>query len=382
MGNRVALLGVGVTEFEKEPSRKMDETGREAALAALEDAAMNYGDIEIGFVGNVYRSAMAPLIFYGLAKTGIPIMRVDIACASATRSIQLAGYLIRSGAYDTCLVVGVEMMPGGMVPWPVTPEILSPNHEMMFDTMMGLITMPGTYAYKAVRYMHDYGAKPEQFAQVAVKNHRNSCLNPRAMFNKEITLDAVMGSRMICHPLTLYQCCANSNGAAAVVLCSEEKAKRYSGKPVFLSGWGETSMKFDPDDPVESTLSEGDTWGAARKAYEESGLGPGDVDVVQVHDAFSAAEILQIEALGICPRGEGALFTWEGNTEIGGRVPVNTDGGLIGCGHPVGATGCRMVAEIYWQLKGQAGPRQVAGARVGLVQNSGLGASNVLVMER
>lgn len=381
MSERIAVLGVGVTRFGKSPSAHMDELAREAALQALDQATMSFGEIEMGFVANVYQSAMAPLLFYGLAKTGIPITRVDIACASATRSVQLAGYAMRCGAYDTCLVIGAERMPGGMVPLPIDSGLLSINHQMNFDRAMGLFTMPGAYAYKAVRYMEEYGARPEQFAQVSVKNHRNSCLNPRAMYQKEISLEEVMGSRMICYPVTLYQCCANSNGAAAVVLCSERKARKYTDKPVFISGWGEASMKFDSRDPVESSLSDGDTRAAAQKAYHESGIGPRDADVVQVHDAFTVGEILQIEELGICPRGEGAAFTSEGNTELGGRVPVNTDGGLIGCGHPVGASGCRMIAEVFWQLRGEAGSRQVEGARVGLVQNSGLGASNVMVLQ-
>lgn len=381
MSEKVAVIGAGVTRFEREPSRKMDEMAREAALLALEDAGMSYRDVQAGFLSNVYRSGMAPLVYYTLAKTGIPVTRVDIACASATRSIELAGYMIRSGAYDNCMVLGVEMMPKGMVPWPVDPEYLSTDSDMLVDTMMGLITMPGAYAYKAVRYMDQYGARPEHFAQVSVKNHRNSCLNPQAMYQKEMTLDQVVDSRMICYPLTLFQCCANASGAAAVILGSEKEAKRRARRPVWLTGWGEASARFRDDDPVETSVSDGDTETAARKAYEASGAGPGDVDVVQVHDAFSAGEVLQVEALGLCPKGEGAVFSYEGNTEIGGRLPVNTDGGLLGCGHPVGATGCRMVNEIYRQLKGEAGRRQVEGAKVGLVQNSGLGASNVLVME-
>lgn len=381
MSERVAVLGVGVTKFEREPSRKMDEMAREAALLALDDAGMRYRDIQAGFLGNCYRSGMAPLVYYTLAKTGIPVTRVDIACASATRSIELAGYMIRSGAYDTCMVLGVEMMPKGMVPWPVDPEYLSTDSDMLVDTMMGLVTMPGAYAYKAVRYMHLYGAKPEHFARVSVKNHRNSCLNPQAMYQKEVRIEDVISSRMVCYPLTLFQCCANSNGAAAVILASEKEAKRRTADPVYLTGWGEASAKFSFDDPVESSVSDGDTASAARKAYQESGVRPEDVDVVQVHDAFTTGEILQIEALGLCAQGEGAVFSYEGNTDIGGKVPVNTDGGLIGCGHPVGATGCRMVCETYRQLKGQAGKRQVEGAKVGLVQNSGLGASNVLVLQ-
>ncbi|MFH1150742.1 MAG: thiolase family protein [Actinomycetota bacterium] len=382
MSDKVAVLGAGVTLFERQATRRLDEMASEAVSLALRDAGLSYGDIEVAFVANAYRSGSAPIVFYKLSRTGIPITHIDIACASGTRSVQLAGHLIASGAYQTCLVVGVEMMPGGMVPWPIDPEAVSLYHEMMFDTVTGLLTMPGAYAYKAVRYMHDFGATPEQFAHVAVKNHRNSCLNPNAMYRKEFSIEEVLGSRMICYPLTLFQCCANSNGAAAVVLSSESLARRHTSQPVLLSGWGETSMRFDPVDPVESHLSEGDTVAAAAGAYEMSGAGPGDADLAQVHDAFSAAEVLQIEALGLCGKGEGAAFTAAGNTEIGGRIPVNTDGGLMGCGHPVGASGCRMVAEVCSQLKGQAGARQVEGARLGLVQNSGLGASNVLVLER
>ena len=381
MSSRVVVLGAGMTRFEREPSKCMDEMAREAALLALKDAGMDFGDIQMGFVGNVYQPGTAPLVFYSLAKTGIPITRVDIACASASRCAQLAAYLIEAGAYETCLIIGVERMPKGMVPMPIGPGTLSLRHEMMYDGLMGLITMPGAYAYKAVRYMHQYGARPEHFAQVAVKNHRNSCLNPNAVYREEVSLEEVLGSRMISYPLTLYQCCANSSGAAAVVLCSEERARRHASKPVFLTGWGEASMRYDEEDPVEASLSDGDTGQAARRAYEKSGLGPEDVHVVQVHDAFSFGEIIQIEALGLCPKGEGAVFTWEGHTGLGGRIPVNTDGGLIGCGHPIGATGCRMMAEIYWQLKGEAGPRQTGNARVGLLQNSGLGASNVMVFQ-
>jgi acetyl-CoA C-acetyltransferase len=214
-----------------------------------------------------------------------------------------------------------------------------------------------------------------------VKNHKNACLNPNAMYQSEMSLEEVLSSRMVSYPLTLYQCCANSSGAAAVVLCSEKKARQYTNNPVFLTGWGEASIKFKHDDPVESTLSEGDTEGAAKKAYERAGIGPEDVNLAQVHDAFTSGEIVLLEELGLCPKGEGAIYTWEGKTEIGGKIPVNTDGGLLGCGHPLGATGCRMIAETYWQLNGQAGRRQVENAKIGIVQNSGLGGTNVMVFQ-
>jgi acetyl-CoA acetyltransferase len=381
---RVAVLGVGLTKFIRDEAEfKIDEAASQAALSALRDARMRYKEIEMALCGNIYQTGAAPMVFYPLGKTGIPIARIDIACASASRAIQHAAYMIEAGAFETCLVVGVERMPKGMVPMPIDPQALSPKNEILLDGLMGLVTMPAAYAHKATRYMHAFGAKIEHFAQVSVKAHKNGCLAPHAMYQKPIALEEVVNSRMIAYPITLYQCCANANGAAAVVLASEKKAKSYTNKPVYLSGWGESSMHYKKGDPVESFLNDGDTRLAARKAYEMAGVGPEDVDVVQLHDAFAPGEVFQIEALGLVPEGEGWRFVQEGHTEIAGRMPVNTDGGLLSCGHPVGATGARMVAELVWQLRGQAGARQVKDgrAKVGLLQNSGLGASNVLILQ-
>ena len=380
MDGKVTVLGVGVTKFEREPTKGIDEVAQEAALMALKDAGMSYRDIQVGFCGNSYQVAAAPIVaFYPLAKTGIPITRLDIACTSSSKGIQLGAHLIEGEAYDTCLIIGIERMPKGLIPLPIGPDTLSLHNDWANDALMGLITMPAAYAYKAVRHMHLYGTKPEHFAQVSVKNHRNGCLNHNAMYQKAMSLEEVLNSRMIAYPLTMYQCCANSNGATAVVLCSERKVNQYTTKPVFLTGWGEASIKYTKGDPVETSLSDGDTKLACEKAYEKSGIGPEDVDVIQVHDAFTSGEVLQLEALGFCPEGEGGIFTWEGNTEINGKLPVNTDGGLLSCGHPKGASGGRMVAELVRQLRGQAGPRQVKSPKVALLQNSGIGASNVMV---
>lgn len=381
MNNRVVVLGAGQTKFEKETDKKMDDMAIEAAMLALDDAGMNYSDIEMGFVGNVYQPGIAFLLYYGLGKTGIPITRVDIACASSSRCIQLGAYLVEAGAYETIMIVGVEIMPKGMVPMPLDPAIISIDSEFMFDAVTGLMTMPGAYAHKAIRYMHEYDAKPEQFASVAVKNHKNASLNPKAMYKKELTLEEVMQSRMVSTPLTLYQCCSNSSGAAAIILTTEKKARKFTTKPVYLAGWAEASISYTKDDPVKTSLSEGNTEMAAAKAYRKAGIEPSSVNFAQVHDAFSFGEIFQIEELGLCPKGEGASYAWQSKTDINGSIPVNTDGGLLGCGHPIGATGSRMVAETCLQLKGLAGTRQVSKAKVGLIQNSGLGATNVLVFQ-
>ncbi len=381
MSNKVVVLGVGQTKFEKEPQKKMDDMAIEAAMLALEDAGMNYGDIEMGFVGNVYQPGIAFLLYYGLGKTGIPITRVDIACASSSRCIQLGAYLVEAGAYEAIMIVGVEIMPRGMVPMPLDPAVISIDSEFMFDAVTGLMTMPGAYAHKAIRYMYEYDARPEQFAKVAVKNHKNASLNPNAMYQKELSLEEVMQSKMVSTPLTLYQCCSNSSGAAAIILATEKKARQFTSKPVYLTGWAEASISYTKDDPVKTSLSEGNTEMAAKKAYKKAGIEPVNIDIAQVHDAFSFGEIFQIEELGLCPKGEGANYVWQGKTDITGSIPVNTDGGLLGCGHPIGATGSRMVAEIYLQLQGLAGARQINNAKVGLIQNSGLGATNVLIFQ-
>ena len=380
----VVILGVGGTKFIRDESAfKIDQAGRQAAIMALKDAGMRYSDIQMGLCGNIYQTGASPMVFYALGKTGIPIARIDIACASTSRAIQHAAYIIEQGAYDTCLVIGVERMPRGLVPLPIDPQSLSSQSEFLCDGLMGLVTMPGAYAHKTTRYMYDYGAKPEYFAKVSEKSHRNACLNPNAVYQKPVSLEEILNSRMIAYPITLYQCCANANGATAVVLSSEKKARQYTTTLVYLAGWGEASMRYQKGNPVESSLSDGDTSLAAKRAYKMAGIGPEDVGVVQVHDAFAPGEIFQIEALGLVSVGQGAILTWEGHTEVTGKLPVNTDGGILSCGHPVGATGGRMVAELIWQLRGQAGPRQVKSRKpkVGILQNSGLGATNVALLK-
>jgi len=231
----------------------------------------------------------------------------------------------------------------------------------------------------AQRHMADYGTKPEHFAQVSVKSHRNAVHNPYAQYRIAITLDEVLHSRMVCDPITLYQCCPTSDGASAVILASEKFARSRTASPVRMRAWAGGSPMYTSG---REGLGEGPTEIVARKVYEKAGIGPADVDVTQVHDAFTPGEVLTIEELGYVPHGEGGPFVWEGGTEITGKFPVNTDGGLLSRGHPMGATGGAMVTEIVRQLRGEAGARQVADARVGLVQNAGIGGVNVMVFEK
>ena len=372
-GTRVVILGVGLHPFGRFPEKSMTDLGRTAALEAMKDAGVSYNDIQAGYCGRVVASTGVGLnIFEELGSTGIPVTNVELACASSSRAAELAATAIKAGVHDMCMVVGVEKMPRGMLDLG-----RSGGGGMSFAGAMGLALLPGEYAMQARRHMALYGSKPEHFAQVSVKSHKNGCLNPNAQYQVQLSLEEVMNSRMVADPITLYQCCPTSDGASAVVLCSEETARRYTTKPVYLA----VSMGATPIyTPGELQLSEGPTAWLAKKVYEKAGLGPEDVDVAQCHDAFTPGEVLTVEKLGFCKEGEGGVFVWEGNTEITGKKPMNTDGGLLSRGHPMGATGGAMITEIVRQLRGEAGPRQVANAKVGMIHNAGVGGIQLSIL--
>jgi acetyl-CoA acetyltransferase len=367
-GGQIAVVGVGLHPFGRFPDKGVEDLGREAGLAALQDAGLSYKDVEAGFLGRVtpVGIGVGQRVFGELGLTGIPVTNVELACASSSRAAMLAGELIRSGAVEVAMVIGVEKMGRGM---------LQPGSARSYQSLLGLTVLPGAYAMMARRHMHLHGTKAEHFAQVSVKSHKNAVENPYAQYRVAVTLEEVMNSRMIAEPITLYQCCPTSDGASAVVLASEKRARQLSTQPVYMTAWAGGTPIFDPKEPG---LSEGPTAPLARKVYEASGFGPDDVNVCQVHDAFSPGEIFTIEELGLVKPGEGGPFVWEGGTEITGRIPVNTDGGLLSRGHPMGATGGAMITEVIRQMRGQAGARQVKGAKIGLVQNAGIGGVNVL----
>jgi benzoylsuccinyl-CoA thiolase BbsB subunit len=375
--NRVVVLGVGLIRFGRYPDKSAEDMGREAGLAALEDAGIDFKDVQAGFHARVQSMVAAGTNMFGqLGQHGIPVTNVELACASSSRGALLAADLVRGGLYDVCMVIGVEKMGRGMLGSGGGGGTGVAGGS--YPIQMGMFIMPGLYAMMAQRHMHLYGTKKEHFAQVSVKSHRNGVLNPNAQYQKELTLEEIMESRMIADPITLYQCCPTTDGASAVILCSEKYARQHTTKPVYLTAWaGGTPMYVSG----EAELSEGPNAVLARKVYEASGLGPQDVDVVQLHDAFSPGEVLGVEELGFCQPGEGGPFVWEGQTEIGGKVPVNTDGGLLSRGHPMGATGGAMIAEITRQLRGEAGPRQVKDPSVGLLHNAGLGGVNVMAFQ-
>jgi acetyl-CoA acetyltransferase len=254
------------------------------------------------------------------------------------------------------------------------PEIADMAEIDKLQRSMGLLSLPSKYAMIARRHMAEYGTTIEQLAQVSVKNHRHGALNPYSQYQHELTLEEVLHSRMIADPLNLYQCAPTGDGAAAIVLCAKDQLPKYAGRtPVTMAGAALASQVFVRDDP---TSIDAYTVKAANEAYEMAGCGPKDLDVVELHDCFSIAEICHYENLGLCPKGEGGRFLDEGETTLGGRIPVNPSGGLLSRGDPTGATGLAQVVEIVWQLRGEAGRRQVQGARVGLTHNlTGLACS-------
>ena len=373
----VVVLGVGLTKFQRD-MRDVVEMGQEAGQAALKDAGVDPKDIQMGFCGHVNQcSGTGMSIFNSLGISDIPVTNCEVACASASRGAMFAAEMISAGACDMAMVVGVERMPRGLVPAVgEMPDFGSFPLEMM----LGLMPMPGAYALMARRHMAVHGTTVEHFAKAAEKAHRNGSLNPNACYPQIYTLEEILNSRPIADPITMYMCSANANGATAVVLCSPEKAKQYTTNPIFLSGWQGSTPKYDKENPE---MEDCDVRWAAEKAYAMAGLGPEDMKVCQLHDAFSPGEILIIEKLGFCPEGEGGPFVWEGNTEITGKIPVNTDGGLVSCAHPIGCTGLRMVTEITWQMRGVAGKRQIpTPVNAGVLDNAGAGGGNVMVFKK
>jgi len=373
----VCIVGVGMHKFMKPGNNSVTEMGREAILAALDDAGANFGDIEAGFCGRVAEITGTGVGVFGeVGQTGILIDNVEKACASASTAVRMATWVIGAGLYDVVLCAGVERMFRGLLGAP--PSEARAN----YGQLLGLGIMPGEYALRARRHMSEYGSIREQFAQVSVKSHKNAAMNPYARYQTPMTLEEVVNSRMIADPITLYQCSNNSDGATAAVVCAKEVAHRFRGKPVTVAGWASGTPEYSPVG-VGGDVAEGFIARLGRDAYERAGVGPGDIKVCQVHDAFSSGEVFAVEELGFCPNGEGARYIWEGKADIGGEVPVNSDGGLLGRGHPIGATGIAQIAEIVHQLRGEAGQRQIPNdPKVGMTHNVGVGGCNVFIFTR
>ena len=359
----VVILGAAMKRFGRYQESIID-LGAECSLNALKDAGVAWKDINAAYCSHVLMGVtVGQFILMPLGPTGIPIFNVDNGCAGGTTAMILARQAIGAGIYDIVLIVGIQKMGKGVL----GPEILDLPETDRIQRNMGLLSLPSKYAMIARRHMEEYGTTVEQLAQVSVKNHKHGALNPYSHHQREFTLEEVLGSRMISDPLTLYQCAPTGDGVAALVLCAEDIAQKYSSKPkVKMAGAALCSQVYVPDDP---TSIHAFTIKASREAYEMAGCGPEDLDVIELHDCFSIAEICHYENLGLCAKGEGGRLVDEGVTEIGGRIPVNTSGGLLSRGDPTGATGVGQVVEIVWQLRGEARKRQVPDAKVGLTHN-------------
>ncbi len=373
----VAIIGTGMTKFGELWQKSMRDLFVEASLKAIDDAKVDHIDgLYVGcmssglFVGQEHLGAlMADYLGYG----NIPAVRVESACASGGFAFRQGFLDVASGMSDIVLVGGVEKMTDGA---DVT-YALATAADQEYEVYYG-ITFPGIYAMIANAHMKEFGTTREQLAMVAVKNHKNGSLNPNAQFPSPMTIDTVLKSTMVADPLRLMDCSPVSDGAACVILCPLEIAKQYTDQPVKVIGSGAASDTLALHQR-KSLTTLNSVKIAAERAYKMAGVRPEDVNLAEVHDCFTIAEIVITEDLGFVPKGKGGEAVEKGLTALNGKIPINTSGGLKSKGHPVGATGVAQVIEIYEQLRGRADKRQVKNARIGLTENmGGSGASAVV----
>jgi acetyl-CoA acetyltransferase len=376
---RVAVVGVGVTRFGKH-DRSSAELFAEAAREAIQDAEIAPDRIQALYYGNVTGGEgerqlhASPLAASLLGLPAIPTTRVENACATSHAAFRHAVMEVASGVSDVVLVGGGERVLH--IPTDHATEYFAYCSDAAWEQPLGL-TFPGVFALIARAHMDAHGTTEAQMAHVAVKNHRHGALNPKAQFQKEIALETVLRSAYVADPLKLFDCCPFTDGGAALVLASEEVARRHR-RPVWVlaSAAASDSMLIQDKRDLSRVLA---TERAAQAAYRQAGLSPEDVDVVELHDCFTIAEIVATEGLGFFEPGTGGVAAEKGWTSLGGRLPVNPSGGLKAKGHPIGATGAAQIAEIVTQLRGEAGRRQVDGARVGLTHTLGGNTATVLV---
>nr|QDP42312.1 sterol carrier protein [Ectropis grisescens] len=393
MGRKVFVVGVGMTKFIK-PTTGGDypELGKEAVVAALADARVRYTDVQQAVCGYVFGdSTCGQRVLYQVGMTGIPIYNVNNNCSTGSNAIFLAKQLVEGGISDVVLAVGWERMAPGALGGGTFTDRTNPldRHTLKMAEITELTGAPMTAQYfgnAAIEHMKKYGTTELHLAKIAAKNHRHGAKNPRAQGRREYTVEEVLNSRKIYGPLTKLECCPTSDGAGAAVLMSEEAVIKYGlqDKAVEIIG-----MEMATD--TEAVFTENSlmkvagydmTALASKRIYEKTGVSPKQVDVVELHDCFAANELITYEGLQLCGEGEAGKFVDAGDNTYGGRVVVNPSGGLIAKGHPLGATGLAQCAELVWQLRGEAGERQVPRARIALQHNLGLGGAVVITMYR
>lgn len=373
----VAIVGAGMTPFGELWESSLRQMFADAAMEAL--ASVGADHLDAIYVGNmsggqfVGQEHLGPMMAEQIGMSGVPAMRVESACASGGMALRMAYLDVASGQSDMVLASGVEKMTDGADATNVLATAADQENEVYHG-----ITFPGLYAMMARAHMEQHGTTLEDMAWVAVKNHRHGALNPKAQYRKEVTVEQVLGSAAVADPLRLLNCSPVSDGAAAVLVVPLDRAAEFTDAPVQIIGSGVATAPMALADRADLTRLDA-VRQSAERAYEAAGIGPTDIDLAEVHDCFSNAEIMCIEAMGLTGDSDPAKAAESGYTALGGTRPVNTSGGLKAKGHPVGATGIAQAIEIFEQLRGEAGDRQVADAHIGAAQNmGGSGASSVV----
>ena len=393
MGRKAFVIGVGMTKFEKPGSKEWDypDMGREAGEKALADAGLGIDDIEQAAVGYCAGdSTCGQRAFYELGTTGIPIYNVNNNCSTGSTALFMAKQFVEGGLAECTMALGFEKMEKGSLGIKYTDRVNPMDkHAQAMIEKRGFEKAPPAaqfFGNAGREHMEKYGTTAEHFAKIGWKNHKHSVNNPYSQFQDEYSLEDILNAPKVFGPLTKLQCCPTSDGSGAAIVASEDFVRKHGleGQAVEILGQAMTtdfSSSFDEKSMIKMVGSDM-TKAAAQKVYEQSGFGPENVDVVELHDCFSCNEMITYEGLGLCPEGKGGEFVDSGAQTYGGQVVVNPSGGLISKGHPLGATGLAQCAELNWQLRGEADKRQVEGAKLALQHNLGLGGAAVVAMYR
>lgn len=375
----VYVLGVDMIKFGRFPERTVPDLASEAALLALDDAGLSIQDMQALYCGNLGQASamVGQRVLQEIGQTGMPVVNCANACATGATAFREAWTSIKAGLYDVVLAVGVEQMGKGLLGGG------GAGKGIPKEGLLGSGTMPAVFAEAGMEHARKYGTTFEQFAKISVKNHHHSTMNPKAMYRIETPLEEVMNAEMISYPNSKLMCSVNVDGSAAAVLVSEKKAKELGmERAVRVKASVITSDPYQERDLVMPDVNTC-TRKAANEAYEMAGIGPEDLDLVELHDCFATAEMLHYENLGLCEDGQAGRMIDEGDVALGGKIPVNVSGGLLSKGHPLGATGIANIYEVCTHLRGEAGERQVEDAKIGLTHVIGLGsACGIHILEK
>ncbi|UUZ70356.1 lipid-transfer protein [Polaromonas sp. P2-4] len=390
MQRAVHVVGVGMIPFTKPgASDPYTVMGARAAKLALDDAGVDYAEVQQAYVGYVYGDSTAgQAAIYGVGLSGIPVFNLNNNCATGSSALFLARQAVESGMVECAIALGFDqMVPGALKgayddrPSPMTrfAEVMTEHQGYLSDTPRAAQFFGGA----GRDYIKQYGIRPDTFGRISVKARQHAARNPLAVFRQTLTLDEVMASPAVFDPLTRYQCCPPTCGAAAAIVCSADFAKKHKlDMRVVIAAQAmttDTPSTFETGD-MRKVVGYDMTAAAATQVYEAAGIGPDELDVVELHDCFTANELITYEALGLTPEGTAEKFILDGDNTYGGRIVTNPSGGLLSKGHPLGATGLAQCAELVWQLRGQANQRQVEGARLALQHNLGLGGACVVTL--